>query len=140
MNNNVSASQSHILLAEDDISNRKVTQLMLRRLGYEADAVTNGLEVLHALKERTYNLILMDIIMPKMDGLAAAEEIRRLWPPSLRPKIIAYTAYILTDNRGKSLLKNMDGYLYKPVRMEDLQTAIEGNLRVLCRRRKYAWK
>ncbi len=134
MDEDISASSTCILLAEDDPSNRKVTQLMLRRLGYEADAVTNGLEVLHALEERTYNLILMDIIMPKMDGLAAAEEIRRLWPVSLRPKIIAYTAYILADNRGKSLLKNMDGYLYKPVRIEDLQTAIEGNLRVLDRR------
>lgn len=113
---------------------------MLRRLGYEANAATNGVEVLQALEERTYDLILMDIVMPKMDGPAAAEEIRRRWPALLQPRIVAYTAYIFPDNGGKSLLKNMDGYLYKPVRIEDLRTAIEGNLRVLSRRRKRAWK
>ena len=139
LNDNVSASPARILLAEDDPPNRKVTQLMLRRLGYETDAVANGLEVLQALEERTYDLILMDIVMPKMDGLAAAEEIRRRWPASDQPRIIAYTAYIFTDNGCKSLLKNMDGYLYKPVRREDLRTVIEGNLRVLDRRRRRAW-
>jgi CheY-like chemotaxis protein len=139
LNDNVSASQARILLAEDDPSNRKVTQLMLRRLGYEADAVANGLEVLQSLEERIYDLILMDIVMPKMDGLTAAEEIRRRWPASDRPRIIAYTAYILPDNGCKTLFKNMDGYLYKPVRREDLRTVIEGNLRVLNRRKRRAW-
>jgi CheY-like chemotaxis protein len=127
--NNANASQARILLAEDDPSNRKVTQLMLGRLGYEADAVTNGLEVLQALEKRIYDLILMDIVMPKMDGLAAAEEIRRRWPASSQPKIIAYTAYILPDNGCKNLFKNMDGYLFKPVKKEDLRTVIESNLR-----------
>lgn len=139
MNDNVSASTARILLAEDDPPNRKVTQLMLRRLGYEANAVANGLEVLQALEERTYDLVLMDIVMPKMDGLAAAAEIRRRWPASGQPRIIAYTAYVFPDNGCKSLLKNMDGYLYKPVRREDLRTVIEGNLRVLDRRRRSAW-
>lgn len=129
MNDNVSASRSRILLAEDDLSNRKVTQLMLGRLGYEVDAVTNGLEVLQVLEERTYDLILMDIVMPKMDGLVASEEIRRRWPASSLPKIIAYTAYILPDDECKILFKNMDGYLFKPVKMEDLRTVIEANLR-----------
>jgi CheY-like chemotaxis protein len=138
VNDNVNASQARILLAEDDPSNRKVTQLMLRRLGYEADAVTNGLEVLQVLDGRPYDLILMDILMPKMDGVAAAEEIRRRWPASGPPRIIAYTAYILPDNGRKNLLRNMDGYLFKPVKMEDLRTAIEGNLRVLDRQRSYA--
>ncbi len=143
MNDNVNASQARILLAEDDPPNRKVTQLMLGKLGYEADAVVNGLEVLQALEEQPYDLILMDILMPKMDGLTAAEEIRRRWPASGQPRIIAFTAYILQDNGCKNLLKNMDGYLYKPVKMEDLRTAIEGNLRVLDRRRssakRWAW-
>jgi CheY-like chemotaxis protein len=113
---------------------------MLRRLGYEADVVANGLEVLQALEERLYDLILMDILMPKMDGLAAAEEIRRRWPTQHQPRIIAYTAYILPDNGCKNLFKNMDGYLFKPVRREDLRTVIEGNLRVLNRRRRSAWQ
>jgi CheY-like chemotaxis protein len=128
VNDDVNASWARILLAEDDPSNCKVTQLMLGKLGYEADAVTNGLEVLQALDRRIYDLILMDILMPKMDGLAAAEEIRRRWPASVQPRIIAYTAYILPDNGCKNLFKNMDGYLFKPVKMEDLRTAIEASL------------
>lgn len=138
MNDDIDARESHILLAEDDQSNRKVTQLMLRRLDHEADAVTNGLEVLQALEIKNYDLILMDILMPKMDGSASAEIIRKCWPISDQPRIIAYTAYILPHDQGKSLLKNMDGYLYKPVKIEDLRTAIEGNLRVLGRRRRFA--
>lgn len=126
MNDNINPVQVSILLAEDDLSNRKVTLLMLGRLGYVADAVTNGLEVLQALEKRTYDLILMDIVMPKMDGLIAAEEIRRRWPASRQPRIIAYTAYILPDNGCKNLFKNMDGYLFKPIKKEDLRTAIEG--------------
>jgi CheY-like chemotaxis protein len=132
-----STSPARILLAEDDPPNRKVTQLMLRRLGYEADSVTNGLEVLQALEEQPYDLVHMDILMPKMDGVATAEEIRRRWPASRQPRIIAYTAYILPDN-GCQNLKNMDGYLFKPVKMDDLRTAIEGNLRVLDRQRNSA--
>jgi CheY-like chemotaxis protein len=128
VSDNINATQAHILLAEDDPSNRKVTQLMLRRLGYEVDAVANGLEVLQALEERSYDLILMDILMPKMDGLAAAEEIRRRYPASRQPKIIAYTAYILPDNECKNLFTNMDDCLFKPVKMEDLRTVIESNL------------
>jgi CheY-like chemotaxis protein len=128
VNDNVNVSQARILLAEDNPSNRKVTQLMLGKLGYEADSVTNGLEVLQALNGQTYDLILMDILMPKMDGVAAAEEIRRRWPASVQPRIIAYTAYILPDNGCKNLFKNMDGYLFKPVKMEDLRTAIEASL------------
>jgi CheY-like chemotaxis protein len=128
VNDNVNVSQARILLAEDNPSNRKVTQLMLRRLGYEADAVTNGLEVLQALEKRAYDLILMDILMPKMDGVAAAEEIRRRWPESGQPKIVAYTAYVLPDNECKNLFTNMDDCLFKPVKMEDLRTVIESNL------------
>jgi CheY-like chemotaxis protein len=143
LNEDVNTSPARILLAEDDPSNRKVTQLMLRKLGYESDAVTNGQEVLQALEDRSYDLILMDIIMPKMDGLAAAEEIRRRWPASRQPKIIAYTAYILPYDECKNLFKNMDGYLFKPVKKEDLRTAIEANLRVLdrqrCSAKRWAW-
>jgi CheY-like chemotaxis protein len=128
VNNNTSTSPARILLAEDEPSNRKVTQLMLRRLGYEVDTVANGLEVLQALEERVYDLILMDILMPKMDGLAAAEEIRRRCPTSRQPKIIAYTAYILPDNECKNLFTNMDDCLFKPAKMEDLRTVIEANL------------
>jgi CheY-like chemotaxis protein len=109
---------------------------MLRRLGYEVTAVSNGLEVLQALEERHYDLVLMDILMPKMDGQEVAAEIRRRWPASCQPKIIAYTAYTIPGNGCKNLLKNMDGYLSKPAKLEDLRTAIEGSLRILDRRRR----
>ncbi len=138
MNEIANASPARILLAEDDPPNRKVTELMLFRLGYGVDSVNNGLQVLQALEGHPYDLVLMDILMPKMDGLVAAEEIRRRWPLSRQPKIIAYTAYILHDNGHKDLLRNMDGYLRKPVRREDLRTVIDGNLRVLDRQRRSA--
>jgi CheY-like chemotaxis protein len=83
-----------ILLAEDNISNRKVTLEMLRKLGYRADAVTNGAEAVEALKRQRYDLILMDIKMPVMNGIEATREIRRIWPDN-GPKIIALTAYAL---------------------------------------------
>ncbi len=127
---------ARVLLAEDDPSNRKVTQLMLNRLGYEADAVANGLEVLQALRFKDYDLILMDIIMPKMDGLETAKEIRICQPEFDQPVIIAFTAYCLPDISNGRFLTNMDGYLYKPVRREDLRTAVEASLRVLNRRRR----
>lgn len=111
---------------------------MLSRLGYEAYAVTNGLEALKAFEDRAYDLVLMDILMPKMDGLAAAAEIRRRLPASKLPIIIAYTAYIYHGNEMKDFFKNFDGYLYKPVRIEELRAAAEANLRVLDRRRSNA--
>ncbi len=122
-----SASDSHghlnILLAEDDASNRKVTLLMLKRLGYNADVVASGIEVLNALECRTYDLVLMNIMMPEMDGLEATREIRRRWHD--RPKIIAFTAYILPDGRERCIEAGMDDYLAKPVHLEDLRAVLE---------------
>jgi CheY-like chemotaxis protein len=115
-------------VAEDNHPNLRVTLLMLKHLGYEAEAAVNGLEVLRALEKQCYDLILMDILMPKMDGLTAAREIRRRWPNSKLPRIIAYTAYVLQDDGTNELLKDMDGFLYKPVRIEELKKAIEGGL------------
>jgi CheY-like chemotaxis protein len=112
--------------------------LMLRRLGYKADAVTNGLDALDALEAGTYDLVLMDILMPKMDGLTAAEEIRRRWPISKQPRIIAYTAYIYPGNEGRNLLKNMDSYLYKPIKIEDLRAVVLSNIWILYQQRKGA--
>ena len=116
-------------MADDDHPNLRVTLLMLKHLGYEADAAVNGLEVLRALEKQCYDLILMDILMPKMDGLTAAREIRRRWPNSKLPHVIAYTAYVLQGDGTNDLLKDMDGFLYKPVRIEELKKTIEGCLR-----------
>ena len=119
-----SDSRVRILLAEDDPASQKVALAMLQRLGYEADAVNNGLEVLQALKRQRYALVLMDIVMPKMDGIAATKEIRRRFPASELPKIIAFTAYVHTDVKKKCLAAGMDGYISKPVKKEELEAIL----------------
>jgi CheY-like chemotaxis protein len=113
-----SIAHLHILLAEDDAMSRKVTLLMLRRLGYKADAVKNGLEVLKFLETNPYDLVLMDIVMPEMDGFEATREIRRHWHDW--PKIVAFTAYLLPDLRERCVEAGMDDYLVKPVHLDDL--------------------
>ncbi|HWQ18830.1 MAG TPA: ATP-binding protein, partial [Methanotrichaceae archaeon] len=113
----------HILLAEDSLVSQKMTMLMLYRLGYRADAVANGLEVLEALKRQHYDVILMDVQMPEMDGLEATRAIRRLW--SLGPKIIAITAYALEGDREMCIEAGMDGYLAKPIKIEELRLMLE---------------
>ncbi len=102
-----------ILLAEDDPASQKVTLLMLKRLGYKADAVDNGLQALQALEHQTYDLVLMDIVMPKMDGLEATREIRKLGQNE--PKIIAITAYVFPGSREMCLKAGMNDYIAKPV-------------------------
>ena len=86
------ANPLRILLAEDDAITRKVALAVLRRLGYQADVAVNGNEVLRALEERVYDVILMDLQMPELDGLAASREIRRRWPRDRQPRIVATTA------------------------------------------------
>ena len=113
-----SVSPLRILLAEDDELNRKVTLLMLKRLGYKADAASNGVEVLEALGRQLYDLVLMNIGMPKMDGIETTREIRRRWKNGL--KIIAITAYVLPGIRTKCLDAGMDDYIGKPIKMEEL--------------------
>jgi signal transduction histidine kinase/ActR/RegA family two-component response regulator len=107
-----------ILLAEDNLVNQKVALLMLKKLGYKADVVADGLEVLQALERQTYDLVLMDIQMPEMDGIEATKRIRQLWPHG--PKIIALTAYALEGERERFLQAGMDGYIAKPVKKDDL--------------------
>ena len=111
---------SSILIAEDDPSNRKVALLILRRLGYQADAVVDGIEALQALERQHYDLILMNIGMPRMDGITAAQEIRARFPAARQPIIIAITAYLLPDGRDRCLDAGMNDYIIKPVTMADL--------------------
>lgn len=108
-----------ILVAEDNPSNRRVLVEMLKRMGYTADAVADGKEVLKALEMRPYDLVLMDIKMPEMDGIAATREIRLRWPDS-HTKIIAITAYALAGDRERCLEAGIDNYIAKPVKMENL--------------------
>jgi two-component system, sensor histidine kinase and response regulator len=108
-----------ILVAEDNPSNQRVLVEMLKRVGYRADAVADGREVIEALERRPYDLIFMDVRMPEMDGLLATKEIRRRWPTN-GPKIIAITAYALTGDKEKCLEAGMDGYIAKPVQKAEL--------------------
>ena len=111
-----------ILLAEDNQVNQMVTERMLNKLGYKTDVVANGIEVLQALERRSYDVILMDVLMPEMDGLEATKAIRQRWPDG--PKIIAMTASALEGDREKCMRAGMDGYLSKPARIEDLKSVL----------------
>jgi PAS domain S-box-containing protein len=114
-----------ILLAEDNAVNQKVALRMLERLGYRADVSANGLEVLDALQRQPYDVVLMDMQMPEMDGLAATRRIAEIWRPGLRPRIIAMTANAMQGDRELCLDAGMDDYISKPVRVEDLVAALE---------------
>ncbi len=108
-----------ILLAEDNSVNQKIMLRMLKKIGYHADVAENGLEVLKAMEKKLYDVVLMDVQMPEMDGFEATREIRRRWPKG-SPKIIAITAYALAGDKERCLEAGMDGYIAKPVQMAKL--------------------
>jgi CheY-like chemotaxis protein len=112
-----------ILIAEDNIINQKVILRMLNKLGYRADVSANGLEVLAALERQPYDVVLMDVQMPEMDGIETAKKIHERW--SARPRIIAITAYALQGDREKCIAAGMDDYITKPVKLEELQAVLE---------------
>ena len=114
-----------ILLAEDNPVNQMVMLKLLNKLGYRADVAANGTEVLHSLELQPYDLILMDVQMPEMDGFEATRAIRKRWGPAGQPKIIAITAYALKSDREKCLAAGMDDYISKPVKLEELRTVLE---------------
>jgi CheY-like chemotaxis protein/nitrogen-specific signal transduction histidine kinase len=118
-------SDLRILLAEDNTINQKVALRMLERLGYKAQVAQNGHEVLAALQRQPFDIILMDVQMPKMDGLVATQKIRQNTDLPSQPYIIALTANALKGDRERFLAAGMDSYLSKPVRMDDLATAIK---------------
>ncbi len=113
-----------ILLAEDNVVNQKVAVNILQRLGYRPDVAANGLEVLIALRRQHYDVVLMDIQMPEMDGLTATQKICEEWPLSTRPWIIAMTANAMQGDREKCLAIGMNDYTTKPIRLEDLTRAL----------------
>ncbi|HUS74534.1 MAG TPA: response regulator, partial [Methanothrix sp.] len=119
-----------ILLAEDNPINQKVALSMLKRLNYGADVANNGLDVLSSLERKAYDVILMDIQMPDMDGLDATCCIREL-KIEKQPYIIAMTAYALDGDREAFLKAGMNDYLSKPILIEELKNALERSDKIL---------
>jgi CheY-like chemotaxis protein len=115
-----------VLLAEDNVVNQKVALLMLARSGFRADVAANGSEALAAVQRQRYDLVLMDVQMPEMDGLEAARRIRALFPERQdRPWIIAITANAMQGDREACLAAGMDDYISKPIKTEELAAAME---------------
>jgi CheY-like chemotaxis protein len=111
-----------ILLAEDNLVNQKVAAMMLKKLGYIADIANNGLEVLQMVEKRAYDLIFMDIQMPKMDGVTATKIIRQSNQP--QPRIIAVTANTLESDRRKCFDAGMNDFVAKPLLIQELNRII----------------
>ena len=113
-----------ILIAEDNVVNLKLAVRLLERMGYRADGAANGLDAVEALKRQTYDLVLMDVQMPEMDGLEATRAIRRIWPVG-GPRIVALTANAFHEDREECLAAGMNDYLCKPFRTRELRGALE---------------
>ena len=113
-----------ILVAEDNIVNQKLALRLLRAMGYEADVVANGLEAVEAVERQPYDIVLMDMQMPEMDGLEATRVIHERLAPEQRPRIVAMTANVTDEDRREADEAGMDGYVTKPIRIPDLVGAL----------------
>src|ERR671919_44693 len=113
-----------ILVVEDNAVNQQLALLLLEKLGYRADVAGNGVEALEALERQPYDLVLMDVEMPEMDGLEATRRIHQRWPRERRPHIVAVTANAMEGERELCLQAGMDDYITKPIRLEELAGAL----------------
>ena len=113
-----------ILLAEDNAVNQKLALRLLSQMGYRADVAANGIEAIQAVERQSYDVILMDVQMPEMDGLEATQQICARWPAGRRPRIVAMTANAMQGDRELCLEAGMDDYLSKPIRVEELVAAL----------------
>jgi CheY-like chemotaxis protein/HPt (histidine-containing phosphotransfer) domain-containing protein len=123
-------SEHHLLLAEDNLINQKVSIKILNRAGYIVTAVSNGAEVLVAIEKDKFDLILMDIQMPEVDGYAATKEIRMLSNGYSKIPIIALTAHALMGDHEKCIKAGMNDYLTKPIIADKLIVKIDTLLKI----------
>ena len=113
-----------ILLAEDNVVNQKLALRILQQMGYRADLASNGLEAVESVGRQVYDVVLMDVQMPEMDGLEATRRICASWKPDNRPRIVAMTANAMQGDRELCMEAGMDDYLTKPIRVDKLVEAL----------------
>jgi signal transduction histidine kinase/CheY-like chemotaxis protein len=113
-----------ILLAEDNVVNQKLALRLLQQMGYRADLASNGIEAVESVGRQSYDVVLMDVQMPEMDGLEATRRITARWPEGKRPRIVAMTANAMQGDRETCLAAGMDDYVVKPIRVEALVEAL----------------
>jgi CheY-like chemotaxis protein len=113
-----------ILVAEDNAVNQKLALRILQQMGYRADLASNGIEAIESVERQTYDVVLMDVQMPEMDGLEASRRITAQWPQDARPRIVAMTANAMAGDREMCLAAGMDDYITKPIRVEQLVEAL----------------
>jgi CheY-like chemotaxis protein len=114
-----------ILLAEDNPVNQKLALRILQQMGYRANVAANGLEALEAVAGQMYDVVLMDVQMPEMDGLEASRQICARWSREARPRIIAMTANAMQGDRETCISAGMDDYITKPIRVNELVESLE---------------
>jgi CheY-like chemotaxis protein len=126
----------HILIAEDNIVNQKLAMKMLNKLGYEPHLAGNGKEAMEMIGHEHYDIILMDVQMPEMDGLEATRMIRTCL--EIQPVIIAMTANVMMGDRDECMQAGMDDYISKPFELNDLLSQLEKWFQVIKNKRKLA--
>lgn len=109
-----------VLLVEDDAVNRQMTTQLLTKMGHEVDTAENGIEALEALRDQTYEVVLMDVQMPQMDGLETTRRLRSEHPTDEQPYVVALTAAVMERDRKRCREAGMDTFLSKPVQQDDL--------------------
>jgi CheY-like chemotaxis protein len=115
-----------ILLAEDNVVNQKLALRLLQQMGYRADVASNGIEAIESVERQAYDVVLMDVQMPEMDGLEASRRITAKYPAAERPRIVAMTANAMQGDREACLAAGMDDYVTKPIRVDALVAALGG--------------
>jgi signal transduction histidine kinase/DNA-binding response OmpR family regulator len=113
-----------ILLAEDNVVNQKLAMRLLQQMGYRADLASNGIEAVESVQRQVYDVVLMDVQMPEMDGLEASRRITAAAPPGKRPRIVAMTANAMQGDREMCMAAGMDDYVTKPIRVDALVEAL----------------
>ncbi len=113
-----------ILVAEDNVVNQKLALRLLQQMGYRADLASNGIEAIESVERQTYDVVLMDVQMPEMDGLEASRRLTAKFSTDERPRIVAMTANAMAGDREACLAAGMDDYIAKPIRVDALVEAL----------------